>query len=940
MRRLLSVLIFVLAVAAFGTNSYAQVSSAAVLFLRIAAGARAAGMGEAYVAVADDATATHWNPAGLGRYPLSTKWLEVKIPEHLRPLKGIALFRGEGPEMDYQKFDIWAISSEGLVRCKKDQWVQNDTISTKANQTVESILRQYTGLVGVSGEERIPGLIDKVGLVNNAYPIERIDSLEIMVMGAISEEYKSKEYLQNAFSALKEAYNLCLIDWGKVEKAFSLSYKGVKDSVLNEIEADKILFAVEKARLKYLPGEIAIPFDVNFEGELSDIAASNKFLWVASTSGIYRYNGENWQHFGIETGLPTNNFKSIQVFKKKVFFGSDSGLVLYESGAFTHYGSEHGLPELLVSAIAIESDDKAWVVVDDDLYQFDGSAWRNYVEYTDTLDQPGETIYQHMKIYDTPDEKAQYLSKYKALNPSADDVLVAGDTVESADSITVLGNAENLIDSVGVLTALQLMQDSTFEVKFHDPPQLPHTPGSTPRKALKIPFTGGLKFKVLDMEVDQFGGLWIGTEYGLLKFTGRKWRRYGYRDYAVETDITAFDLALSKVRGDTARAERLARNIETVNDLESDIISAGRTIKMYTNPAGGRINDIQSGSNKVIFATAGGTICFDGIWSRYNARNLGQRNTLAVVEKSNNAWFLTRDKIEVSAGARKEITGMHVNWLPELADDIYYEFLGYVRNVEGWGTVGANITFLSYGKIIRTNEVGIVEGEFSAFDFAFTLSFGTPLTTNLSGGISAKIIYSHLSTLGAGREKGSGTSTGLALDLGLLYEIDPRLTLGLAITNLGPQISYIDVSQADPLPRNLAIGIAWKMIQSSYNEVLFTVEANKSLTERDKTILEDFRDIVANPQTELRGFIFNPFTVGNLAREFKNVIINGGIEYKYGSFISFRGGYIHDEMGSVKTPTLGVGLAYSLFKFDFAYIPSSEDVPLANTMRFSLSVGW
>ncbi|MBN1540880.1 PorV/PorQ family protein [candidate division KSB1 bacterium] len=41
------------------------VSEATVLFLMIAPGARAAGMGEAFVALADDATAVYWNPAGL-----------------------------------------------------------------------------------------------------------------------------------------------------------------------------------------------------------------------------------------------------------------------------------------------------------------------------------------------------------------------------------------------------------------------------------------------------------------------------------------------------------------------------------------------------------------------------------------------------------------------------------------------------------------------------------------------------------------------------------------------------------------------------------------------------------------------------------------------------------------------------------------------------------
>lgn len=48
------------------TSALAQgPGSAAALFLLIAPGARAAGMGEAFVAVADEATATYWNPAGL-----------------------------------------------------------------------------------------------------------------------------------------------------------------------------------------------------------------------------------------------------------------------------------------------------------------------------------------------------------------------------------------------------------------------------------------------------------------------------------------------------------------------------------------------------------------------------------------------------------------------------------------------------------------------------------------------------------------------------------------------------------------------------------------------------------------------------------------------------------------------------------------------------------
>ena len=64
MRNLFFVLVIV-SLLLFSVSETFAVSEAAVLFLLISPGARAAGMGEAFVGVADDATAAFWNPAGL-----------------------------------------------------------------------------------------------------------------------------------------------------------------------------------------------------------------------------------------------------------------------------------------------------------------------------------------------------------------------------------------------------------------------------------------------------------------------------------------------------------------------------------------------------------------------------------------------------------------------------------------------------------------------------------------------------------------------------------------------------------------------------------------------------------------------------------------------------------------------------------------------------------
>ncbi|MBN2226915.1 MAG: PorV/PorQ family protein [candidate division Zixibacteria bacterium] len=898
MRKAISILMTLTLLLIVGAQSShaSGVSSAAVLFLRIAAGARAAGMGEAFVAVADDATATHWNPAGLGTYPLSYEWVTITVPTEYRPLKKIALIKGDASGNTYGTYDIWALSDAGLLKYSEGKWVKGAVIETGAKESAEMKLRQYVGLSGDIPAERLEELMSRMGRANNKYPFSRIEELAQTVLPAFSADTLVKNEVESTFVEMKAAYNKCMINWdefGQAEERFREAYK---DSMILESESDRVLFALQKAIRKYMPGELHIPFDINFIGKLADISADEKMLWVAMDSNLYRYNGNFWQHFGVDEGLPEAEILGIRAYDKMLYVRTDAGLVVYSTGAFTKYDETLGLPSKPVEAVAVVKANNVWAVVDNDLYHFDGSIWKNYLEFNDVLDESLDAIYERFQISGTKNEKNRFLAKYEALNDTT-----ATNKIEERRSASDL---QKMIDSVGVMEAFKATQIN--EDKKTENADSASTPIG---RQLRIPYTAGIPYDVIDMEMDASGFLWVGTEYGLLRFNGRHWTRYGYRDYPIEQDISVNDLALGFVRGDAARAERLVENIKTVNELDDDILRKGQVIKMYTNPAGARINDISITGKKIYFATESGTIFFDTRWARMTEEGLGRRNTRTIVENNENLWFATIRQIKIRAAAQKEIAMMHVNWLPELADDIYYEFFSYVQNIPEWGTVGGNITFLSYGKIERTDATGTSLGDFNAFDIALTLSYGTPLTANLSGGISAKVIYSHLSSIGTGSEQGSGTSTGLALDVGLLYKFHPRWTLGMAVTNLGPDVAYIDVAQADPLPRNLAIGLATYLIKSEYNKLLVTAEMNKSLVGFDDSFSE----------------------------EVKEIIYNAGAEYQYGSFIAFRGGYVYDEEGEVKTPTLGFGLMYRLFKFDFAYIPSSDDVPLANTMRLSLS---
>jgi hypothetical protein len=283
----------------------------------------------------------------------------------------------------------------------------------------------------------------------------------------------------------------------------------------------------------------------------------------------------------------------------------------------------------------------------------------------------------------------------------------------------------------------------------------------------------------------------------------------------------------------------------------------------------------------------------------------------------------------LSGQTKKALNFTHSKWLPELATDMSYEFLAYSQPVEGWGNIGLNIALLDLGAQVHTGERGENLGDFSSYDVAVSAAYGSEIAANMSAGIGLKFIRSSLSpTFGAGEERGKGVGNSFATDLGFLWRLSPSLTFGSALRNLGPKIAYIDVSQADPLPQHIVAGLAYKMMDTEFNDVLISVDVYKPLI----------------ADGSFAGNLVKAWTDESLGNEFKEMDLHVGGEYKYGlstrqdeSFFAMRGGYSLDNDGELKVWTVGVGLKYNMFQVDVAYI-IGDGTPINNNTRFSLNL--
>lgn len=838
----------------------AQVN-AGVLFLRIAPGARAAGMGEAFVALADDATATHYNPAGLGIYPLNSEWDEYEHKSAGRVRDAVPLRNGlPGEHVDAH--DLWLLTDDGLAVFRSGQSgipANAVELSTGGMRSITSAIRRYAPFLSEGEADDIArgSAARTVGI-----PAEEFAAMMDKVHAAIPEDYRDRTVMENVIRELGIAHREGRLVNDRIPE-LRTAITALRDGPADATQLDRVRFAMEHATGRILPSNTTLSLSDIIRPPVTAITGDGSVLYVAAGNGLLEFNGDRWSMVPAPDQAEDWSEMSVHALDiaagGRLWVGTDNGILVRHSGQWARLGPEMGLPSGRVDILALHGASTGWVYGSFGLARYDGNRFG-------TDDQ---------QVLNVGDDLESLLSRY----------------LDSEDAVRIAAVRDE------VVRINNLDGDAGLE------------PGDT----VLVPYSAGVRGEITAMTVDTYGRLWVGSNLGSYRFARGAWTSYGYSPYISESETTTEAVATLRLgqHATPARVQRLARYIRDYNGLPDDNIPADRTIYVYRNPAGAEVNDLLAEGNDLLIATSVGQLAYEsGKWDRYFHADLDHDAVRAIARTGDDLWFVTDERVVVFRKSHKEVSLMHAPWLPEFNLDLYFEYLTFVTNKKGYGTFGAAITFLTYGEIPRTDEFGNVVDLFHSFDLSTSISYGTRLSHNLAAGLTAKIIYSRLADQGAGTEIGSGSAVAFALDAGFLYNTPwKRLTLGGAVTNLGPDISYIDAQQSDPLPRNLGVGFAYKLWDSPYNRLTLVTDFNKELV--------DLGDGASD--------------------EFKQIIYNVGAEYWYSSTIALRGGYIHDEDGQIKTMTVGVGLALENMHLDIGYIPSQDNLPLANTVRYSFT---
>jgi hypothetical protein len=255
----------------------------------------------------------------------------------------------------------------------------------------------------------------------------------------------------------------------------------------------------------------------------------------------------------------------------------------------------------------------------------------------------------------------------------------------------------------------------------------------------------------------------------------------------------------------------------------------------------------------------------------------------------------------------------HSQLIPMLANDVYFESVNMTHSIPDIGTVGLSVIYLTYGTWTATGPGGEELGEFSSYEFAVGGYYGFSLNQDNAIGVGLKVSRVYLAPATQFSAEGAGWS--FAADFGILGRLGKRFSYGVALQNLGPDMSFVSKDESAPLPRTLRGGVSVVPLVGDSYTTLISFELTKALIGLDEI-----------------------FTEGQFSEVSRDATANGGVELMVANFVAPRVGYIYDHDGKIEGFTYGFGIRAPIgggLNFDYASVPKAED--LGRESKFSLN---
>ncbi|QZE14412.1 type IX secretion system outer membrane channel protein PorV [Halosquirtibacter laminarini] len=293
----------------------------------------------------------------------------------------------------------------------------------------------------------------------------------------------------------------------------------------------------------------------------------------------------------------------------------------------------------------------------------------------------------------------------------------------------------------------------------------------------------------------------------------------------------------------------------------------------------------------------------------------------------------------------------YIPWLRNLADDMSIMYLSGYYRLDDKQVISSSLRYFKYGSIQLADSQGQPLGVNNPNEYSFDIGYSRKLTDKWSGGVVVRYIDSRLNVVSDGLEPGKA----FAADVSFYYKnswrrhsLDRTFSMGANFSNIGSKISFDGGNTESFIPANMRLGFGYSMELDKYNKIVFNMDISKLMVPTPNQTATEASDgtisVSINTGTDqgVISSIFNSFgdAPEGFSEELKECQLSGGIEYWYANQFALRTGYFYEneDKGNRKYATLGAGVKLTSFILDFAYmIPTEQNHPLANTLRFSIT---
>jgi len=333
-----------------------------------------------------------------------------------------------------------------------------------------------------------------------------------------------------------------------------------------------------------------------------------------------------------------------------------------------------------------------------------------------------------------------------------------------------------------------------------------------------------------------------------------------------------------------------------------------------------------------------------------DARSGGMGNNRLTTTPDANAIFYNSSKLAF-VDRKVGFSSGFTSWLPQLDLENTWlgTFSGYIA-IDQLQTIGFSLRRFSPGTIAFTDENGQPLVSNKPFETDFGLSYNRQFGERFAVGFTLKYIYSKLAEGQTTLDETIIPASALAGDISFTYKAPlndfTELTLGSAITNLGPKISYAEGYVGNYMPTNLGIGTGIQFIFKDNFWMHTALDVNRLLVLSPPYInnyIDGYIPIPEYREASAISGIFRSFSdaSGGFKEEMQENTYSLGMEIYYDSML-FRVGHFneHKRKGNRKYMTFGIGVNYNKkFSFDFSFLKTvGKNKNLDETFYISLLV--